>query len=763
MTRPHTSRDQQTGDAATIMQLSSEDRRPDDRQKEARRPQHDATGLLRHLVDPFIGTEPCDLPAPAGLAATWFWPKPQIGNTHPGACLPFGMLSACPTTGGYPTGYGRYAKSLQGVPEQLFDALRITGFTHFHPSGVGAIRKYYNYCRVTPLTAAIGGLGALGNAWAIEDEQATPGFYACRIPATDVATELTVSRKAAVHRYRCPATPEATIAIDVSHGGISIEDGRTIPLRAEFRRLGPRTAEACVTMEGLPIHMSLELRGFANGCTSKLWVGDRILDDDEQFFDYIRESRFQPFGVCFQGPLPDAAAIELHVAFSFRNRRQAWQNRDQVPATFALTRTAAASTWDDALGRIEIEGGTASQQRTFATALYHSLIKPCEAENESPFWPWDGPFAFDFSTMWDMYKTQLPLVLTLFPETGSRLINSLLTVVEMEGNFPIGYRLARGYDRFAHQASGLAHVVIADAFHRQIPGIDWERAVTLMWKDMGRAYGEAFLQDGLVHPITHTLDLAYACFCTATVARGIGDEATAARMSELAGRWRNAFDASGELLDSTFYEGTKWNYAYRLLHDMPGRIAVAGGTEAFVTELDRFFGYGAAAVERPGRSPSRETMAAGAALGRFEGLNNEPDMEAPYAYTFAGRHDRTCEVVRAGLSLFADIPGGLVGNDDSGGMSSWYVWSALGLFPVAGQDLFLIGSPLFDRARLHLPGGRTFTVSAEGNGPTHPYVASASLDGRPVHTPFLRWADLTRGSTLQLSMADEARAWPVQQ
>ena len=99
---------------------------------EASRSQH-AASCLRHLVDPFIGSEPCDLAAPTGLAAAWFWPKPQIGNTHPGACLPFGMVSACPYTGGYPTGYGRYAKSLQGVPEPLFDDLRISGFTHFHP------------------------------------------------------------------------------------------------------------------------------------------------------------------------------------------------------------------------------------------------------------------------------------------------------------------------------------------------------------------------------------------------------------------------------------------------------------------------------------------------------------------------------------------------------------------------------------------------------------------------------------------------------
>ena len=106
---------------------------------------------LIDLVDPFIGTEPVDLPARTGVAATWFWPKPQIGNTHPGACLPFGMVSVMPYSGGYPTGYGCYGKSLQGYPSRFKKELQVSGFTHFQQTGVGAIRKYYNYCRVTPL------------------------------------------------------------------------------------------------------------------------------------------------------------------------------------------------------------------------------------------------------------------------------------------------------------------------------------------------------------------------------------------------------------------------------------------------------------------------------------------------------------------------------------------------------------------------------------------------------------------------------------
>ena len=720
------------------------------------------SGTLVSLVDPFIGTEPADLPPLFGPAAVWFWPKPQIGNTHPGACLPLGMVSAMPYTGGYPTGYGRYGKSLQGRPVAMSEELRVSGFTHFQQSGVGAIRKYYNYCRVTPLLVEAGGLAVLGDSWLIDDEQAAPGWYSCRLPAVGVLAELTVTPRGAVHRYTFPASAQALLAIDFSHGGIAIEDGRTLPLRAELRLVDECSAEACVTMEGLPIRMAVAVKGLGTAaCSASLWEAGERVDGQERAYDSIRESTYRPFGVVFTGPTVAGQQVELEVAFSLRSRERARQHLAVSPKPFTAARQAAAAAWQSLLGRIEIDGGTTAQRRTFATALYHSLIKPSEARDESPFWPWDGPFYFDFATLWDMYKTQLPLLLTLCPAAGADIVNSLLTVFEMEGNFPIGYRLARGYDRFAHQASGLVHVVIADAYHRRLPGIDWERAVAVMAKDFARAYGEAFLQDGLVHPITHTLDLAYAGFCTATIARGIGDTATADRMEDLARRWQNAFAADGLLKDSTFYEGTKWNYSFRLLHDMAGRIRLAGGDAAFVELLDTFFGVGAEPVRQPGVAPSPAEMAAGAALGRFEGFNNEPDMEAPYAYLYAGRHDRVCEIVRAGLEqCFGDTPGGMVGNDDSGGMSSWYVWNALGLFPVAGQDVFLIGSPLFEAARLRVAEDAVFSIAAAGNSSDRPYVMAATLNGEPLDRPYLRWAEIAAGGTLGLQMSATSKAWP---
>ena len=206
------------------------------------------------------------------------------------------------------------------------------------------------------------------------------------------------------------------------------------------------------------------------------------------------------------------------------------------------------------------------------------------------------------------------------------------------------------------------------------------------------AYGEEYLERGITHPISHTLDVAFVYQCTAVIARRLGDEALAGQFEALASGWERAFDpATGLLVDSSFYEGGRWNYSFRLVHDMARRIALAGGDRAFTDLLDRFFGFGADPVKQPGEHPGPDEMAGGYALDRFEGLNNEPDMEAPWAYHYVGRPDRTTEIVHAAINnQFGVGRGGLPGNDDSGGLRPWYVWASLGLFPVAGQNLVLL-------------------------------------------------------------------------
>ena len=195
--------------------------------------------MTRH-VDPFIGTEATALPPQQGLAATWWWPKPQVGNTHPGATYPFGMVAACAYSGAYPTGYGRYDLSTEGVPEEIHDRTVASGFTHFQQSGTGAIRKYYNYFRVTPMLQPLDDLGEL---WDVVDEQAEPGYYAATLES-GIRCEITVGPKSAVHRYTFPAHRDARLVIDFSLGGLAIPHGRTVPLRAHLQSSVPGARRA---------------------------------------------------------------------------------------------------------------------------------------------------------------------------------------------------------------------------------------------------------------------------------------------------------------------------------------------------------------------------------------------------------------------------------------------------------------------------------------------------------------------------------------
>ncbi|MFI1994055.1 glycoside hydrolase domain-containing protein [Actinoplanes sp. NPDC020271] len=723
-------------------------------------------------VDPFIGTAATDLPRAHGLAATWWWPKPQVGNTHPGATSPLGMVSACAYSGAYPTGYGRYAKNTEGVPEEMFTRTEASGFTHFQQSGTGAIRKYYNYVRVTPMVQP---LDDLGQSWALHDERAEPGYYAANLD-TGVRSEITVGEKVAVHRYTFPDHHSARVVIDLSCGGLAIDLGRTVPLRAQVESMGHGCAQGTVVMEGVPLSVYLEAD--TPGWRQMLWYDRRLIPGGTRLdFDSIRSTTLRPFGLLFMGSARAGQTIEVRMGFSLRGHEQARRNlhrecgTDAEPA-FERVRAGTRHRWRDHLDRVQVEGGTPARRTVLGTALYHSLIKPCFADDESPFWPNSGPYAFDICTMWDIYKTQIPLLQAIAPDRAMDLLESLIRVCEEEGNFPIGYRMARGADRFFRQASALAHTAIADAHALGRSGVDWGWALVHMVDDLRRMYGEDFFEHGLVHPITHTLDLAYAHHCTAKVARALNDRKLADDLERRSHQWVNAFDPStGLLRDSEFYEGGKWNYSFRLLHDMAARIELSGGDKGFIEQLDRFFGYGADQVEQPGISPQPAEMALGYALNRFEGLNNEPDMEAPWAYHYAGRPDRTAEIVHAALTWqFGTGPGGLPGNDDSGGLSAWYVWASLGLFPVAGQNLFLVNAPAFARAALRV-GDEEFIIETSGHketpigvdgldhDPPVQYVQSATLNGKPLDAAHLSATDVHRGGRLHLKLGPEPSTW----
>ena len=700
-------------------------------------------------VDPFLGNGAADLPEPEGIAKRWWCAKPPVGNTHPGATLPFGMVSVCAYSGAYVTGYGQYAVSLSGdPPEILFDRHEALGLAHFQQSGTGRIRMYYNYFLTTPL--GNDGLAGLGTRYLLEDETATPGFYSGAFPEIECEFEVTCTKRTAIHTYRFAPGQKGKVAIDFTSGGLLIEGMKTYPNSATAAFKDDKTCHAIVDIEGIPYHAHIECITPLAG--SGFWKDGKAIDAPEGFkLDPETKKTETPFGIWFEAASPDEP-LEIRFGFSLHDKERPTEaielNRHRSSTEIAAQ---ASGIWESILSKIEIEGGSDTNREIFYSALYHATLKPGDFMDENPFSGEPGPFFFDLSTLWDLYKTQLPLLMTLWPELGADFVTFLKEVATREGTFPISYSMDNGPERFAKQATGLCHMILNDAHMRGIDG-DWDGVLSLLWKTSlsGKGRGGKFAEfakNHVVQPLSHTLDLAFANWCISQLAKRLGDQIIYDKSIPLADHWRNAFDEETGLLseDSDYYEGEYWNYSFRFLHDMVGRINLAGGEDRFVELLDLFFGF---------TEPDE-----GQTVHNFEGLNNEPDMESPYAYLFAGKHDRTAEIVRSVMRYqFTTGKGGLPGNDDSGGLSSWYVWSAIGLFPVTGMPIMLIGSPLFEKATLNLLGG-PFTITALNQGPENYYVQRAWLNGKPLNRCYLKLTEFAAEAELTLEMGPEPNGW----
>ncbi|MBQ4258725.1 MAG: glycoside hydrolase family 92 protein [Lachnospiraceae bacterium] len=214
--------------------------------------------------------------------------------------------------------------------------------------------------------------------------------------------------------------------------------------------------------------------------------------------------------------------------------------------------------------------------------------------------------------------------------------------------------------------------------------------------------------------------------------------------------------------NSKYYEGNNWNYSFRLLADMEARIELAGGMNAMIALLDEFFGYSREPVQLGDLFlvtswPDLRAYIDG--QHSFEGFNNEPDMETPYNYIFVDRHDRLCEIKRACVKyIFSDGRGGMPGNNDAGGLSACHIWNVLGIFPVAGQNLMLIGSPSVERAKIHLASGSTLEIVTHNNTVENIYVNRVVLNGRNITDYRFTATEMMQGGILEFYMSNEVRS-----
>ena len=671
-------------------------------------------------ADVFHGCGEMDLPKPEGIAATWFFIKAQSGNTSPAATLPFGKMNAGPFSGGYPAGYGDHLINCAGRPRHFAAGKKLLGFSHLCHSGTGAVGYYYNYAVVSPHA---GGISQRGRRFALENERGEPGYYTASLEG--VSCELTVDPLRALHRYGFPAGG-GVLSVDFTNVGLTENHGKSVPEQPEFRIVDHRTAGLSGIFHGVKLYLAA--RCFSP-CELRPWR-----DGERLGADFAVPGREALLAVAVSAASMDKAVSFLEEGMDF----------DQA-------RADARRAWNDALSRIEIDAPE-DQKHIFYSNLYHTLVKPCDWGGDGFLYE-GGPFMTDFITLWDMYKTQLPLVFALYREPGRNIAETLLRTGETLGFLPNSLGLSGNYAHESKQARTLGAYALLTACHLGLVD-DPRRMLRVIEQDIFSPGKRDFTEEHRCASHTWTLDMADACAYAAWLAEELGEAEIAQRLLPLSKLWATAYSPATGLLsrDSSYYEGSLYNYSFRPCAYMDERIALCGGPEGFIRALDRFFGYGARPVKQP---VTPAGVVRGAHLGRFEGFNNEPDMETPYSYIFAGRHDRACEVVAAGRKyMFTAGRGGLPGNNDSGGLSSCHIWNTLGLFPVAGRDLFLIGTPGIQAARLALSSGKALEITVKNPGEGNIYVRGVRFNRKDLPGFMLPAKEIMQGGTLAFEMAD---------
>ena len=683
-------------------------------------------------VNVFQGNGKIDLPKPEGLASKWLFIKAQCGNTSPAAAYPFGKISVGAYTEAYPTGYGNLIPNSCCEP-QSFDA-KVRGFSHMQVSGTGGIRAYYNYAVTSPI---------IGNepcvlSDALIDERAMPGYYSADL-SSGVKFEGTVSKKLAYHRYTFPS--DGLLQIDFSNNGLNRDWSGyfSLPKDAKVNIISPTRVISHIKTQGIDIYFAAECpssKGAFLWQDYKEYSGEELVPTDPSL----------RFGAAFQV----SGEAKLKMAISFHSCASAVSMLDSENEDFDSIKESTARVWGEYLDKINIESKDPDLLEIFYSNLYHTLIKPCSGCGESFLYDVtkeNGEFYFDIATLWDQYKTQIPLIFTLYPEEAFGIVSTLLKLTENNHRSPINVTIATNND-FIDQARMLSEHAFADYCLRYGDSLA-NRMLDATEIDL-EAHKD-FVESGFCQRYTHILDICEALSAMANLARKIGNSEKAEKFERLAARWTNAFDPSTGMMskNSPYYEGTNKNYSFRLLHNMDERIALLGKYR-FVEELDDLFGYTRQSVERP-TFPIFDPLGLG--INSFEGYNNESDMEAPYAYIYVGKHDKACEVIRAGMKyMFTKGRGGLPGNNDSGGLSSCYVWNALGLFPVAGQDLMLLGSPIIDGATIKLCNGKTLSINVCNNSDENIYVKKVIFNGQEINDFKLSVTEMMNGGTIEFFM-----------
>lgn len=684
------------------------------------------------------------------------------GHTFPGACRPFGMIQTSPVTG---------AVGWRYCSEYVYEDSIIWGFTQTHLNGTGCMDL--GDVLVMPVT------GKRQRQWneyrsgfSKETEKATPGYYSVTLDEPDVTAELTATTHTALHRYTFHKADSASLLIDLQHG---------------------------------PAWRDEQYHSQVSFCETN-WENDSTLTG--HVINKVWVNQVYYFAMKFNRPV--IASSELPMAATEKGKRIIatfdMKPEDQLLMKVALSTTgvegakanltaelngwdfegvrqAAKNEWNSYLSRIDVEG-TTDEKTNFYTSFYHALIQPNEISDidgkyrnakDEIVQATGDKFYSTFST-WDTYRAAHPFYTLMVPERVDGFVNSLVDQCETIGYLPIwGLWGGETFTMIANHSVP----IIAEAYAKGFRGFDAERAFNAIkqtqtvshplksnWEHYTK-YGYFPTDLTEAESVSSTLESVYDDYAAADMAKRMGKEEEAAYFAKRADYYKNLFDPStkfmrpkkadgtwksplnpsqvghSESIGGDYTEGNAWQYTWHVQHDVPGLIALFGGEEAFLQKLDSVF------------TVKLETTQADVTglIGQYA-HGNEPSHHVAYLYTLAGRPERTQELIRQIFDTqYLPKPNGLCGNDDCGQMSAWYMFSAMGFYPVnpvSGEYVF--GAPQFPKFTLHLADGKTFTILAEGLSEEHKYIDSITLNGKPYTKNYITHEDILKGGTLVYKM-----------
>ncbi len=708
-----------------------------------------AAPALTGYVNPFIGTD-------------------GTGHVFPGATRPFSMVAPSPDNNdrgwSFSSGYQYRAKT-------------IMGFSNTHISGAGIGELGDVLLQPSQGKSWDASSTSFATGYDKKSETARPGYYAVRLPAHGVKVELTATQRVALQRYRFDKPGTAQVLADLQHGILFQTDAR-------------------VTQSNVKVDAA---KGEISGTVhSRNWV-EREASFVVQFSAPIQRVTTLPARPKDKAPryvlsfdLGREQTLLARVALSTVDVDGARRNLEEVQAkSFDEVRQEASAEWEDLLGRIRIEAPE-RQKRIFYSALYRTLMHPSDIADV------DGrvrgptglvqqaPGGHYYSTMslWDTFRAVHPLFTLTVPERVDGMVATLIEHHQAQGYLP----LWTAWGRETHTMIGNpALPVMADALAKGFRGFDAQAALKAMvetstlprpdapaWAQRSWAsyeqYGYLPFDKEPGEAVSKTLEYGVGDAAVAQVAAQLGDSATAQRFAERAQGWSKLWDTSTRQMrgrDSQggwrtpfnpltatsplgnpgdYTEANAWQYTLTPgLHDPQGLAQLMGGPAAFGRWLDAFFSVQQRGVDK---HQGQEAL-----IGQYA-HGNEPSHHIAYLYAYTPQPWKGHALIRRiSREFYADRPSGITGNDDCGQMSAWYVFAALGFYPVrAASGSYVLGAPQVASAQLRLADGKTLRVVAEGFSESRPYAAQARLNGQPVDATQLGHSALTQGGELRFDM-----------